>query len=258
MRLFLVPLLGAISLLTACNVPLSNAAPPNDLPVQSQASSINSTNQKIQEAEEVAMAMDHNGFNQIKFLFPDLTKVMDINKNDDQRNIMKAGPESWYYSAEGDFTIAVCNEANSPIHIFEGKTPAQTEIDEAATMIKEMMAENKQVDSSISTPESPQYLNYTSQLYSELLGKKSFALFFHASWCPTCIGMEQEITRGLSLFPKGTIIVKADYDSEIELKKKYGVTYQSVVIVFDAQGNPIKILAAPTNEDLIEAIKSSL
>lgn len=65
-------------------------------------------------------------------------------------------------------------------------------------------------------------------------------LFFHASWCPSCRGLNADIEANLSTIPEGVSILKVDYDKETELKKKYGVTYQHTLVQVDAQGNQIK------------------
>jgi len=65
-------------------------------------------------------------------------------------------------------------------------------------------------------------------------------LFFHASWCPSCRGLNADIEANLSSIPKGVTILKVDYDKETELKKKYGVTYQHTLVQVDASGNMIQ------------------
>lgn len=65
-------------------------------------------------------------------------------------------------------------------------------------------------------------------------------LFFHASWCPSCRGLDTNINNNLSAIPSDTTILKLDYDKETELKKKYGVTYQHTLVQVDANGDMIK------------------
>lgn len=105
--------------------------------------------------------------------------------------------------------------------------------------------------------ENPQYIAYSETNYNELLGKKPFALFFHAPWCHVCRGMEENITKELSSFPKNTIIMKADYDSETELKQKYGITSQSVMIFINKEGEVVNTLVGPNNEQIIKAISQT-
>lgn len=65
-------------------------------------------------------------------------------------------------------------------------------------------------------------------------------LFFHASWCPSCRGLNSSIENNLKSIPAGVTILKTDYDKETELKKKYGVTYQHTLVQVDKSGNMIK------------------
>jgi len=86
--------------------------------------------------------------------------------------------------------------------------------------------------------------------------KASFAsgnvvLFFNASWCPTC--QEAEKNLNASGVPKGLTIVKVDYDSNTDLRKKYGVTIQHTFVQVDPDGNQ---LAKWTGSNTAEAIKS--
>lgn len=65
-------------------------------------------------------------------------------------------------------------------------------------------------------------------------------IFFHASWCPTCRGLEGEIKADLDSIPTDMTILKADFDTEIELRQKYEVTYQHTLVQVDSEGNLIK------------------
>lgn len=70
--------------------------------------------------------------------------------------------------------------------------------------------------------------------------KGDVVLFFHASWCPSCRGLNSSIESNLKSIPSGVSILKTDYDKETELKKKYGVTYQHTLVQVDKNGNMIK------------------
>ncbi len=65
-------------------------------------------------------------------------------------------------------------------------------------------------------------------------------LFFHASWCPSCRGLNSDIEGNAVSIPEGVSILKVDYDKETELKRKYGVTYQHTLVQVDEEGNLIK------------------
>lgn len=81
-------------------------------------------------------------------------------------------------------------------------------------------------------------------------------LFFHAPWCPTCKALDSDINGELSQIPANTKILKVDYDSSSELKKKYGVTYQHTLVQVDAEGNMItKWSGGNTLESILEKIQ---
>jgi len=65
-------------------------------------------------------------------------------------------------------------------------------------------------------------------------------LFFHASWCPSCRGLNGDIEKNIDSIPEGLSILKLDYDKETELKKKYSVTTQHTLVQVDKDGNLIK------------------
>ncbi len=65
-------------------------------------------------------------------------------------------------------------------------------------------------------------------------------LFFHASWCPSCRALNADIEKNLDSIPEKISILKTDYDTETELKKKYGVTYQHTLVQVDQNGEMIK------------------
>lgn len=65
-------------------------------------------------------------------------------------------------------------------------------------------------------------------------------LFFHASWCPSCRGLNSDIEKNVANIPAGVTILKTDYDKETELKKKYGVTTQHTLVQVNKDGELIK------------------
>lgn len=81
-------------------------------------------------------------------------------------------------------------------------------------------------------------------------------LFFHASWCPSCRGLDTSITGNLGSIPEGVTILKADYDKETDLKKKYGVTYQHTLVQVAADGTMIKKWSgSPSLDSLLAQIQ---
>jgi len=84
----------------------------------------------------------------------------------------------------------------------------------------------------------------TSGLYipynNNSLTSNSNVIFFAASWCPTCRGLDNAINSELDKIPSNLTILKADYDAETLLKQKYGVTYQHTLVQVDKDGNMLK------------------
>lgn len=72
-------------------------------------------------------------------------------------------------------------------------------------------------------------------------------LFFHAGWCPSCRGLENDINNNLANIPAGTHILKVDYDTETELKKKYGIVRQHTLVQVDQNGAALQTLTGLTN-----------
>ncbi|MBM3261200.1 thioredoxin family protein [Candidatus Kaiserbacteria bacterium] len=73
-----------------------------------------------------------------------------------------------------------------------------------------------------------------------MAAKGKVILFFHASWCPSCRGLNSDIEKNVNGIPSGVTILKTNYDKETELKKKYGVTSQHTLVQVDKDGNLIK------------------
>ena len=90
------------------------------------------------------------------------------------------------------------------------------------------------------------FQNYSADKLT-LAADGTVVLFFHANWCPSCRGLESDINASLSDIPADTHILKLDYDTETELKRKYGIVRQHTLVVVDANGNEIKKLTGLTN-----------
>jgi thiol-disulfide isomerase/thioredoxin len=64
-------------------------------------------------------------------------------------------------------------------------------------------------------------------------------LFFHAPWCPFCRAANTAFLQRADEIPSGVVVLKTDYDTNTELKRKYGVTYQHTFVQIDANGNQV-------------------
>ncbi|WP_161880934.1 thioredoxin family protein [Deinococcus alpinitundrae] len=83
------------------------------------------------------------------------------------------------------------------------------------------------------------YEPYTQAAFDAAAGQQR-VLFFHATWCPNCKAANADITANLATLPKNIVIFKTDYDREVALKKKYGITAQHTFVLVNAQGNAVR------------------
>ena len=89
-------------------------------------------------------------------------------------------------------------------------------------------------------PKAGNYKEYSaSTVEAEQKTGNKIVLFFHAPWCPYCKAANLAFLERTAEIPAGVTVLKTDYDSNTELKKKYGVTYQHTFVQVDAQGNMV-------------------
>lgn len=86
---------------------------------------------------------------------------------------------------------------------------------------------------------------------------KPFAVLFHADWCPTCRAQEKTLNSmkgedGLDL----TVFV-ANYDTEKELKRQFGIRSQSTLIALRGQKITARVIGDTSAEGLRAALKSA-
>lgn len=97
------------------------------------------------------------------------------------------------------------------------------------------------------------YADYTADRVATTSGTK--VLFFHAPWCPQCRELEKSIQEGA--IPANVTIFKVDYDSNQDLRRKYGVTLQTTLVKIDDSGALVKKYVAynkPSLQALIENV----
>lgn len=115
--------------------------------------------------------------------------------------------------------------------------------DNAAEQVKtsETTKETNQAKTA-TTPDNTKAGSYETYDASKISRAESgtVILFFHASWCPSCRALNGDIEKNIGNIPEQVSILKTDYDTETELKKKYGVTYQHTLVQVDQNGEMIK------------------
>lgn len=195
--------------------------------------------------------------------FPPMTS--EPTENNDSENAMEntsmsddsmSDDDSMEEGSAMEESNAMEQDSDSDDSADETSQPAETAGDPPAT-------EGPTGDSSISdarvvADEFPaSYIAYSSTEAAAVNGKQAYAVFFHANWCPTCIGMEKDIEENLASLPDGTLILKANYDTETALKKQYGISTQSTVVIINAAGEQVKTLAAPSAQQIADAIQAA-
>jgi len=84
---------------------------------------------------------------------------------------------------------------------------------------------------------------------------QSSVLFFHAAWCPSCKQADKELQEIYGAGDAKLTTYKVDYDTQVDLKKKYGITYQHTFVVIDGEGNAVKTMTSPTAAQIAVLVK---
>ena len=140
----------------------------------------------------------------------------------------------------------------------KSESDAMMKKDEAAAMEKDKMAKEsdamKKDDAMMSKHGSYVTLadyNASPSKYAD--SKKVY--FFHAPWCPSCQAIEKEINADQSKIPVGVTLIKTDFDTQTELRQKYGVTIQHTFVQVDSSGNETAQWSAESLSSLVAGIK---
>lgn len=97
------------------------------------------------------------------------------------------------------------------------------------------------------------YVDYSEAVFNDSIGVK--VLFFHAPWCRQCQMIETDIkSEGV---PSGVTVLKVDYDTSTQLRKKYGVTLQTTFVRVTNTGELIKKFVA-YDEPTFASVKQNI
>ena len=130
---------------------------------------------------------------------------------------------------------------------------AAADTEEVVEEIVEETTEEEEAPADLEAAAYGTFADYSAESFAELKGSAPVALFFHAEWCSTCLGIESAIEENVADLPEGTTILEANFDTETELKKEYGVNMQSTLVFFDADGNEVERLNGASTFDQIKA-----
>lgn len=98
-------------------------------------------------------------------------------------------------------------------------------------------------------------ISYDIYWADKLSSDKTNVLFFHATWCGACKKADKNLKKEMSSFPTDLQVLKVDYDSNKDLRTKYGVTSQHTFVVVDENGEMLsKFSGAKDLEDILAEI----
>lgn len=102
--------------------------------------------------------------------------------------------------------------------------------------------------------ESGAYISFAEyQVSKDLYDTSKVVLFFNATWCTTCKKARENLEADLSAIPANLAIVLVDFDSETDLKRRYGITVQHTFVQIDAAGNELaKWSGSLTAQEILE------
>lgn len=103
--------------------------------------------------------------------------------------------------------------------------------------------------------ESARYIEYSAANLKKATEEGKAVLFFHATWCPTCKVANEAFTNNSSQIPEGVTVLKTDYDSQKDLKAKYGITYQHTFVQVNSEGNELAKWNGGDIDELVKNIK---
>lgn len=86
---------------------------------------------------------------------------------------------------------------------------------------------------------APHYVWYSPETLANAQNGGRVVLYFWASWCPTCKVLDTELKDRGNELPADLTVLKINYDTEKELKKKYQVASQHTLIQVDRNGEVI-------------------
>lgn len=147
------------------------------------------------------------------------------------------------------WAVTAANKAGDNKMMTEQNSNTMMEDKKAETNDAMMKEEEKKKDDSMMEEKSKEeammeksgaYKDYSSEaIASEQSAGNKVVLFFHATWCPYCKAADAAFKTNADEIPAGVTVLKTDYDSQTELKTKYGVTTQHTFVQIDNDGQQV-------------------
>jgi thiol-disulfide isomerase/thioredoxin len=130
--------------------------------------------------------------------------------------------------------------------------PTATDAADAAATPSSTPPADVTEDAQPAAPAPGAYVDWSDGIIAATSGPK--VLFFHASWCPQCRTLDEQLrAEGV---PDGLTVIKVDYDSRTDLRQQYGVTLQTTVVYVDDNGELLSsavLYDDPSIESLLAA-----
>lgn len=142
--------------------------------------------------------------------------------------------------------LAACSSTTSTADGGASAEPAATSAPAATSTPAQGSTQNASVEGSYISLE-----DYESN--KAKYADSDVVLFFNASWCSTCREANKNLTGSKGDFPNGLTVVNVDYDSNNDLRKKYGVTTQHTFVLVAPDGTEIKKWTGSNSVNQIEA-----
>lgn len=153
-----------------------------------------------------------------------------------------------HHTAKIIVLIIILAIAGSIVYLLLRPESAATPASESATVSVSQPTAKEPV----ATKTAGAYVDYSANALASATGTK--LIFFYAPWCPQCRALEASIKE--SSIPNGVTIFKADYDSNQELRQKYGVTLQTTLVSVDDTGSKLSSYVA-YDTPTFDAVKSA-
>lgn len=187
--------------------------------------------------------------------------LADLMKEPFAINVHKSAAEANVYTSCGDSTVAKKNkvaDTEKELHALDEKLDKEGQEVDTESIEREKENESEEHRSKETNQEKKPgvYETYSAENIAAATKNGGKAvLFFHATWCPFCKAADADFKARASMIPTGVTILKVDYDTQTELKTKYGVTYQHTFVQIDATGKMITKWSGGELDELIKNVK---
>lgn len=159
------------------------------------------------------------------------------------------------FLSTGLFVLTACTP-NTPISVPKDSMPEKPHNEAMMEQTWPTGSDIEEGAMDTETSSSFQLIPYSMAAFDDVRGKQPVAIHFSASWCPKCRALDASLKENMASLPQDAIVFLADYDTEIDLKKEYGITLQTTVVFFNRQGEKIDTINNPSLEKIKTLLQS--